>query len=229
MTSLLFGKKEYEAIISELQFITDNQHIILESTKEISEKNVSKEEMKNYIQSLEDRMCTIGEMLNVIVSQFKQTSKEINDHRKFERVISSEIEGLRNDINEMKKSGERNVQRLNEALNMVMIQNLLDRAETIDLSSNCSRPQKSDERHYTETCPTCGKPITNSDGICNICGSKVNGKEDFNTLDETKSCPVCGSLVLKRDCNCVHCGHKFSDNLPNYPNLIARIINAKKF
>lgn len=193
------AKKDYEQfkqdVKSELSNIKQNQTNILSCIK-ITSKCES---------ALLERLSTVEKEIDLLNNSIKNNIQNIEG-------LSRTVKSLSYELKKTRKSSETIFRQLSEALNMVMVQNILDKLEIFDKIADNSSAQNDNRLDYRKTCPTCGIPVSNSSGKCPNCGTNLikNSNQDSGYAgDGKKKCPLCGTIVRASENSCVYCGHRF--------------------
>lgn len=164
------AKKDYEQFKqdtkSELAKIRNNQSEIISCLKTISMCE----------NALHEQISSIEESIRILNDSIKSNTKKTIG-------LSNTIKKFLVKLEKAEQNTETNFRNLNDAVNMIMIQSILDKIEMIDdLPKAPSQNQKTKKRHTQ--------------------------KRDVTQY--SKVCPLCGALVMKQDSECVHCGHNFN-------------------
>lgn len=194
---MTLSKKDYEQfkqdVKSELAVIKQNQSDILACLKSVSRC------ADTTLKKIEATESAVNSLRNSVNADARKTTN-----------LNETVKKLSEELAKLQKSTETNFAQFSEALNMVMVQNILDKMEILGGTLDNSNPQNN-KGYYTKTCPKCGRPLNNAAASqCPSCGAKLNDSAEDKS--EYKICPLCGEKVLEEEYCCVHCGYKFDAN-----------------
>lgn len=160
---MYLGRKEFETFKSEtlsyLNAVEKNQEGMLE----ILETIVS--EQNNFQKSL----STLEENLDRL-----ETFIADNDNANSRR-ISEILLTLTKETDKIRKSHNTGMKQIREAMNTLMLEHLLDRAEMLCKASEKAVKATSSSKtksNFSKSCPLCGAMVLNDDSVCLYCGHK---------------------------------------------------------
>lgn len=161
---MYLGKKEFESFksvtISYLNAIEKNQEGMLEILKELV---VGQNDIQNRISALEESSGRLESLLS---------ENEMNNSQKLADIMLTLIK----ETDKIKRNHSNNMKQIREAINLLMLEGLLDRAEMVcEVSSKSTKKAKSlSKRKETanKICPLCGAPVLDDDNVCLHCGHK---------------------------------------------------------
>lgn len=159
---MYLGKKEFEAFKSEtisyLNTIEKNQEGMLEILKVlVSGQN----DLQKRISVLEE---SAGRLESLIAENEATNSKKLAD------IMLTLIK----ETDKIKRNHSTNMKQIREAVNLLMLEGLLDRAEMLCETSGKSAGKVKPKRKVTanKICPLCGALVLDEDNVCLHCGHK---------------------------------------------------------
>ena len=164
------AKKDYEQFKQDtksgLAEIRKNQANILSCLKAISVCE----------NALHEQITSIEESIRILTDSVKSDTKKMVS-------LSNTIKKLLLTLKKIEQNTETNFRNLSDAVNMIMVQGILDRIEMIGVLPKAPpQNQKAKKGHTPKS----------------------------NVVQYSKVCPLCGALIMKQDNECVHCGHNFN-------------------
>ncbi len=179
-------KKQYEAMCNELNEIKTGIAQLLEN-EQINRAAITA--LSESISDISKQVIGLNQRINDIESAVHFAEKAIYDSKdSLIEQIKSEEKKLKSDVSkcstEIKKASEKNngaIYQLESAVNMLMVQHLLDKAECEAdnlLKSNSSKktlPKIAEIQSSKSAliCNMCGSPVPRSTKVCRSCGNKI--------------------------------------------------------